>query len=117
MKMTNISSISSNYDRFIGSFDMSNSTEEGLTRDTGHRDNTSAAGSAVGEEVWTLFGRRTQRTKVVYLCQIAILYIIIITCLVNITRESPNLNLWSTLLASSIGYLLPNPKIKADRKR
>ena len=61
---------------------------------------------------WTLFGRRTQQSKVVYFTQATILYILIITSLVNITLESKNLNLWSTLLASAIGYLLPAPQLK-----
>ena len=66
-------------------------------------------------EQWTLFGRRTQQSKVVFFSQVTILYIIILTCLVNISVGSENFNLWSTLLASSIGYLLPSPKLK-DRK-
>lgn len=64
---------------------------------------------------WTLFGRKTQQSKVVFFSQVIILYIIILTCLVNITIGSKDFNLWSTLLASSIGYLLPAPKLK-DRK-
>ena len=63
-------------------------------------------------EPWTLFGHKTQQSKVVFFSQVIILYIIIITCLVNITIESKNFNLWSTLLASSIGYLLPSPILK-----
>ena len=64
---------------------------------------------------WTLFGRKTQQSKVVFFSQVIFLYIIILTCLVNITIGSKDFNLWSTLLASSIGYLLPSPTLK-DRK-
>ena len=67
--------------------------------------------SSVGTQ-WTLFGRKTQQSKVVYFTQATILYVLIITSLVNITLESKNLNLWSTLLASAIGYLLPSPQLK-----
>ena len=68
--------------------------------------------STSGGTQWTLFGRKTQQSKVVYFTQATILYVLIITSLVNITLESKNLNLWSTLLASAIGYLLPSPQLK-----
>ena len=64
---------------------------------------------------WTLFGKPQKQTKVVYLSQICILYIIIITALVNITIGSKDFNLWSTLLASCIGLNLPSPKLKAGK--
>ena len=66
-------------------------------------------------EPWTLFGRKTQRSKVEFLSQVIILYLIILCCLTNITLESKNFNLWSTLLASSIGYLLPSPRLKTRK--
>ena len=66
-------------------------------------------------EDWTLFGRKTQQSKVVYFTQVIVLYILILTSLVNITLESTNLNLWCTLLASAIGYLLPSPQLKTKR--
>ena len=72
---------------------------------------TASERSAVTEP-WTLFGRKTQRSKVEWLSQVIILYVLILCCLVNITLESKNLNLWCTLLASSIGYLLPSPRLK-----
>lgn len=80
-----------------------------------HKAGKERPGTPAESGQWTLFGRKTQQSKVVFFSQVIILYIIIITCLVNITVESKNFNLWSTLLASSIGYLLPCPKLK-DRK-
>lgn len=71
---------------------------------------------SLGSEQWTLFGRKTQRSKVEFFSQVIILYIIILTCLVNITLEWGNRELWSALLGSSIGYLLPSPRLKSDKK-
>ena len=48
----------------------------------------------------------------IFISQILILYIVIAVCLVNLTRGSTNSNLWTALLSSSIGYILPNPKFK-----
>ena len=68
--------------------------------------------SLTGSESWTLFGRKTQRSKLEWLAQVLVLYILILTCLVNITLNNGNRELWSTLLGSSIGYLLPSPRMK-----
>ena len=68
--------------------------------------------SPTGSEPWTIFGRKTQQSKVVYICQIFILYAIILTCLGNLSAGTDQINLWSTLLASCIGYILPAPKLK-----
>lgn len=68
-----------------------------------------------GSEKWTVFGKRQNQSKVVYLSQIFILYIIIVTALVNISIGSKDFNLWSTLLASCIGLILPSPKFKTGK--
>ena len=47
----------------------------------------------------------------VFLCQVIILYISIITCFVNFTvRNGPN-ELWFTVLSLSLGTILPSPKV------
>ena len=68
--------------------------------------------SVANSESWTIFGRKTQRSKLEWVAQVLVLYILIITCLVNITLNNGNRELWSTLLGSSIGYLLPSPRMK-----
>ena len=48
----------------------------------------------------------------VFLCQVIILYISIITCFVNLTvRKGPN-ELWITVLSLSLGTTLPSPKVR-----
>ena len=65
-----------------------------------------------GQLEWTLFGSKFSRMALVLLCQVIILYISIITCLVNLTvRNGPN-ELWITILSLSLGTILPSPKIK-----
>ena len=61
---------------------------------------------------WRFCGHKFSRSQVVYFSQILILYMIIITCIVNLSIKNGDSNLWTALLSSSIGYILPSPKLK-----
>ena len=51
----------------------------------------------------------------VFLCQVIILYISIITCFVNLTvRNGPN-ELWITVLSLSLETILPSPKVRKSK--
>ena len=63
-------------------------------------------------ESWTLLGKKVAKSETVFFSQIIIIYIVVITCIVNLSLDKGNSNLWTALLSSSLGYLLPNPKIK-----
>jgi hypothetical protein len=62
---------------------------------------------------WVTCGKKTPRSEVVFLCQILILYTIIVVSIYNLTVESENNTLWTALLSSCLGYLLPNPTINS----
>ena len=47
-----------------------------------------------------------------FLCQVLILYTVIVVSIYNLTVKSENSTLWTALLSSCLGYLLPNPTIK-----
>ena len=66
-------------------------------------------------DVWNVFGYHIPKLELVYLSQVIALYIIIITCLVNLSIQNGSSELWCTLLSASIGYLLPNPSLKRDK--
>jgi hypothetical protein len=61
---------------------------------------------------WVTCGKKTARSEVVFLCQVLILYTVIVVSIYNLTVESENSTLWMVLLSSNMGYLLPNPTIK-----
>ena len=68
-----------------------------------------------GQSEWTLFGSICSRTALVFICQVIILYISIITCFVNLTvHNSPN-ELWITILSISLGTILPSPKVRKTK--
>ena len=46
-----------------------------------------------------------------FIFQIIVLYIIIIAAIINLSLSTKDQQLWIALLSSSIGYLLPNPKL------
>lgn len=52
------------------------------------------------------------KNRLTFFSQILIVYIIIITSLVQICLHSPDKELWLILLSSSIGYILPSPGLK-----
>jgi hypothetical protein len=60
---------------------------------------------------WVTCGKK--RSEVVFLCQVLILYTVIVVSIYNLTVESENSTLWTALLSSCLGYLLPNPTIKS----
>jgi len=66
-------------------------------------------------QVWQFFGSRVPRAAIVYICQIVIVYAIIITSIVNLSLNNGNPELWISLLSSAIGYALPSPTLQNGR--
>ena len=73
------------------------------------------------KNTWSAFGWQPLKSPFVFICQIIVLYIVIIVSIVNLSlREcdtSCDCNLWTTLLTSSIAYLLPNPSLKLTKSK
>ena len=63
-------------------------------------------------ERWHLLGNRVPQAKIVYFCQMIIVYVIIITSIINLSLQDRSSELWISLLSSCIGYALPSPKLK-----
>ena len=72
-------------------------------------------GSSEANE-WTLFGKQVPKSEIVFFCQVLIVYTVVVTSIYNLTKGAgENNKLWTALLSSSLGYLLPNPTIKNRR--
>ncbi len=69
-------------------------------------------GTGLHHSKWHLFGHGVPRSEIVFFSQIIILYIVICVSIFNLTRHKEDVNLWISLLSSSLGYLLPHPNIK-----
>ena len=68
-----------------------------------------------GRSEWTIFGSKFSRTALIFLCQVIILYISIITCSVNLTVHNGPNELWITVLSLSLGTILPSPKVRKSK--
>jgi hypothetical protein len=63
---------------------------------------------------WKWFGMNYPRQEVVFFAQIIIIYAVIIASIINLSIGGGNTNLWTVMLSSCLGYLLPNPSIKKN---
>ena len=61
---------------------------------------------------WHIFGRECPKEEIVFLCQVIILYTVIVVSIYKLTVGHGDSTLWTALLSSSLGYLLPNPSLK-----
>ena len=61
---------------------------------------------------WHIFGRECPKEKIVFLCQVIILYTVIVVSIYNLTVAHDDSTLWTALLSSSLGYIPPNPSLK-----
>ena len=64
---------------------------------------------------WHIFGTECPKEEIVFLCQVIILYTVIVVSIYNLTVAHDDPTLWTALLSSSLGYLLPNPSLKRER--
>jgi hypothetical protein len=78
----------------------------------GETDLTSRGSLNDGQSNWRFFGLRIPKGEIVFVTQTLMLYIVIIVCLVNLTRGRDDSNLWTALLSSSLGLMLPSPTLK-----
>jgi hypothetical protein len=51
---------------------------------------------------------------ILFTVQVVIIFVVVCTSLINLTLGYGNQNLWTVVLTSSLGYVMPNPKIKID---
>ena len=63
---------------------------------------------------WHILGTECPKGEIVFLCQVVVLYTVIAVSIYNLTVGHGDSTLWTALLSSSLGYLLPNPSMKRD---
>ncbi len=65
--------------------------------------------------LWGIFGENFPREEVVFICIFCILSIVIIISLVNLSVGNGNESIWTFLIGTSLGSLVPNPKIRKKK--
>lgn len=53
-----------------------------------------------------------KKNSALFYAQILILFMVITSCIINISLKNGDNTLWISLLSSSIGLILPYPKLK-----
>jgi len=64
---------------------------------------------------WIFCGTKYRRQQVVYFSQITLIYVVVISAITNLSLQIPPQSLWISLLASCIGYLMPQPTIEPNK--
>ena len=66
---------------------------------------------------WSFGNTRVPKSEIVFFTQALIIFTVIIACIYNLSKvEREDETLWSTLLASCLGYMLPAPTISKKKK-
>ena len=68
--------------------------------------------ASVSSRRWSLFGGKFPKQEVIYLSQVALIYIVVLACIVNLTVWDVNQSLWASLMSGCLGYILPSPKLR-----
>ena len=63
---------------------------------------------------WHLFETECPKEEIVLFCLVTILFTVIVVSIYNLTIGHGDSTLWTALLSSSLGYLLPNPSLKRE---
>ena len=61
-------------------------------------------------------GSKFPKEVIIYFCQVLMVYIVVITSIINLCISDTNTCLWSSLVSASVGYLLPSPSISRKQK-
>ena len=50
--------------------------------------------------------------NILFATQVSLIFIVVCVSLINLTFSIGNFQLWTLLLSSCLGYIMPNPKLK-----
>ena len=76
--------------------------------------NAEDSSSSSSSTPWHLFGTVCPKEEIVFLCQVLVLFTVILISIYNLTTGHENSHLWTALLSSYLGYLLPNPTLRRN---
>ena len=64
------------------------------------------------QSTWVWCGERVPKNQIVFFCQIFVVYCVIGAAITNLSLQEGDKQLWTILLSSCIGYILPSPSLK-----
>lgn len=74
-------------------------------------------GSQTSQPRWSFLGKRVPQAEIVFFCQVILVYIVagIALSQLALQPDGSQTTLWTALLSSSLGYLLPAPHLKTKK--
>ena len=69
----------------------------------------------VGER-WKFCGAKFPKEEIIYFSKFLMVYIVVITSIVNLCISDKNTCLWSSLVSGSVDYLLSSPSISKNKE-
>lgn len=72
--------------------------------------------SELSTRPWSCGGQDIPSSEIVFFCQVVLIYIVIVTCIINLSLQNEPHDLWLSLLSSTIGLVLPNPSIPHSQR-
>lgn len=67
------------------------------------------------DSVSNIFRPISRPDLVLFITQTVFLFVVVLTSLVNLTIDNGNTNLWTMVLTSCLGYMMPNPRFKVQQ--
>ena len=67
--------------------------------------------------IWKCCGHKLPKEEIVFFVQIIPIYIVIICSICHLAFNRGNENIWTVLLGSAVGYILPNPTLKKQHEK
>jgi hypothetical protein len=67
--------------------------------------------SSVSLRNWKFFGYNVPKPEIIFFSQVVIIYIVVITALINVAISNGDTTVWISLLCSCLGYMLPSPSL------
>ena len=65
--------------------------------------------------MWRVFGSRVPKEEIVFGSQICVVMIVVVASIYNLSvGDTKKSELWTALLSSCLGYILPNPRLNKD---
>jgi len=102
----------SNYEKDGATFPL-DETDKDETDGDKEVDNTSIE----NVKYWNFFGHNIPKPEIIFFSQIIIIYIVVISSLINIAFAEGDDKVWISLLCSCLGYMLPNPSLPTENTR
>ena len=66
---------------------------------------------------WKCCGGILPKEEIVFFAQIIPIYIVILCSIVSLVLDRGEVHIWTVLLGSCLGYLLPNPNLTTKKKK